>query len=236
MQDYSDWIPRFNVSLQFNSTLTACILAVVIVVLSAFSCGGEIPPTHYYKLNIPPAPLAAQAEGIKTAILMPFRGSKMLTQDKIVYRPNLEEVGFYEYHRWAEDPRTTIAQSLLDHLRSKKTFHRIVMFDGRTTADYLIRGRIERLEEVDSPDGSTVSVALRVSADLLSVANREPLWSGVHEETAGVQIRDVRTVVSRMSAAAAASVAKIAADIDGFVRSHQNVAGPSRSASTRYAN
>lgn len=225
-------MPKFNVSLQFKSTRTACVLAAVMVLLSAFSCGGKIPPTHYYKLNIPPAPLTAQGEGSKTAILMPFRGSKLLTQDKIVYRPNREEVGFYEYHRWAEDPRTTIAQSLLDHLRSKNTFHRIVMFDGRTTADYLIRGRIERLEEVDSPDGSTVSVALRVSADLLSVANRAPLWSGVHEETAGGQIRDVRTVVSKMSAAAAASVAKLATDIDGFVRSHQKAAGPSRSAPT----
>ena len=219
---------RFNVSPQFRKDRTACVVAAVMVVLSAFSCGGEIPPTHYYKLNIPPAPLAAQGAGSKTAILMPFRGSKMLTQDKIIYRPNGEEVGFYEYHRWAEDPRTTIAQSLLDHLRSNKTFHRIVLFDGRTTADYIIRGRIERLEEVDSPDGSTVSVALRVSADVLSVANREPLWSGAHEETAGVQTRDVRTVVSKMSAAAAASVAKLATDIDGFMRSHQSTAGPSR--------
>lgn len=221
-------MPKFNVSPQFRNARTAYFIAAAIVVLSALSCGGEIPPTRYYKLNIPPAPLAAQGAGSKTAILMPFRGSKILTQDKIVYRPNREEVGFYEYHRWAEDPRTTIAQSLLDHLRSKKTFHRIVLFDGRTTADYIIRGRIERLEEVDSPEGSTVSVALRVSADLLSVANREPLWSGAHEETVGVQVRDVRTVVSKMSAAAAASVAKLATDIDGFVRSHQSAAGPSR--------
>ena len=152
---------------------------------------------------------------------MPFRGSKLLTQDKIVYRPNREEVGFYEYHRWAEDPRTTIAQSMIDHLRAKKTFGRIVLFDGRTTADYIVRGRIERLEEVDAPDGSEVKVALRMSAEVLSLENREPLWAGSHEETLEVTARNVRSVVSTMSDAAAKSVAKLTADIDAFVSSHR---------------
>lgn len=218
-------MPRINASSRFETACTVCVLVALIVVVAASSCGGKIPPTHYYKLNIPPAPVAAQGQGSMTAILMPFRGSKLLTQDKIVYRPNREEVGFYEYHRWAEDPRTTIAQSMLDHLRSKKTFGRIVMFDGRTTADYIVRGRVDRLEEVDAPDGSDVRVALRISAAVLSVEKREPLWDGAHEETVQVTARDVRTVVSTMSDAAAKSVAKLAADIDGFVSTHRLSSG-----------
>ena len=189
----------------------------VLLLGASSGCGGKIPPSHYYKLDLPAAPLSSRTEGSATAILMPFRGSKMLAQDKIIYRPSREEVGFYEYHRWAEDPRTTIAQSLLDHLRQNKTFSRIVLFDGRTVADYIIRGRIERLEEIDAADG--VSVALRISAEIVDVAKREPLWHGVREESLGVSVGQVTAVVSRMSEAASAGVAKLAADIDTFVRS-----------------
>jgi len=221
-------IPRINACSRFNTARAYCLIVAVVVALGASACGGKIPPTHYYKLNIPPAPVAEQAGGNSTAILMPFRGSKLLTQDKIVYRPNPEEVGFYEYHRWAEDPRTTVAQSLLDHLRGNKTFDRIVMFDGRTTADYIVRGRIDRLEEVDGP--GDVKVALRMSAEVLSVVEREPLWVGSHEETLQVTTRDVRTVVSTMSDAATKSVAKLAADINGFVSTHKLPAKSDRAA------
>lgn len=214
-------MPRINTSSRFHAARACCLIVAVVAALGASACGGKIPPTHYYKLNIPLAPIAAQGGSSSTAILMPFRGSKLLTQDKLVYRPNAEEVGFYEYHRWAEDPRTTVAQSLLDHLRGNKTFDRIVMFDGRTTADYIVRGRIDRLEEVDGPGGSYVKVALRISAEVLSVQEREPLWAGTHEETLEVTTRDVRNVVSTMSAAAAKGVAKLAADINGFVSTHK---------------
>jgi uncharacterized lipoprotein YmbA len=104
-----------------------CALCLSLCLLLVAGCGGgKIPKTFYYKLNLPDAPVATgNASGEKTAIVMPFRASEMLIQDKIVYRPNPEEVGFYEYHRWAEDPRTTVTASLMDHLRQKGTFSRL---------------------------------------------------------------------------------------------------------------
>ena len=74
----------------------------------------------------------------------------MLIQDRIVYRPAQGEVGFYEYHRWAEDPRDTLTKSLIQHLRSRGAFTNVVLFDGRSKTDYIIRGTLERLEEIDS--------------------------------------------------------------------------------------
>ena len=37
----------------------------------------------------------------------PFQTTGLLRQDRIVYRPSPVEVGFYEYHRWAERPNDT---------------------------------------------------------------------------------------------------------------------------------
>ena len=78
--------------------------------------------THYYKLDLPPAPASSRAEGAATAIVAPFRGSKMLTQDKIIYRPSRQEVGFYEYHRWAEDPANDTRPSFARSLAAKEDF------------------------------------------------------------------------------------------------------------------
>ena len=180
-------------------------------------CGGKIPPTFYYQLHLPePAQPQAPARP-ETAVVRQFNASEMLTQDRIVYRPSPEEVGFYEYHRWAEDPRTTVTNSFVSHLRRRGTFSKVVGYDGRTQSDYLVRGRIERLEEVDYGGGVTVHVKL--TADLVKLGSREAVWQGTSESSETVSVGEVRNVVSQMSRAVQASIEKLASDLDAFVRS-----------------
>lgn len=193
--------------------------AAVLLLLLA-SCGGKIPPTHYYKLHLPEPVVEPSGEGPDTAVIMTFRASEMLIRDKIVYRPNRQEVGFYEYHRWAEDPRTTLTHALLDQMRRRKTFRRVIIFDGRTKSDYVLRGRIERLEEVDFDNG--VSVAVKLSLDLLDAETSEPLWQGSSTGKGEVEVGEVRNVVAKMSEAARASIDELASQLDSFVKS----AGP----------
>lgn len=189
-------------------TLTTAVL---------FACGGPVPKTRYYVLDIP-APAPAQAEKLgKTAMVMRFDAPRMLEQDRIVYRPAKEEVGFYEYHRWAEDPRSVMTRSLLEHLRARGTFGNIVEFDGRTKADYIVRGRIDRLEEVDANGGVTAHVAL--SAELIDAETRKPVWEGQGADSAQVSAGEVSSVVAQMSRAAESSVGKLAAGLDAFLRS-----------------
>ena len=194
------------------------VWAAPILLLLTFlaTCGGKIPPTFYYQLHLPDPPASGATPSPATALIMPFKASEMLTQDRIVYRPSPEEVGFYEYHRWAEDPRTTVTSSFHGQLRRRGTFSRVVGFDGRTQADYLIRGRIERLEEVDY--GGEVTVRARLSLDLLELSTRETVWQGVSENSQPVQVAEVRSVVTQMSAAMRMSIDKLAADLDAFVR------------------
>ena len=46
-----------------------------------------------------------------------FRCPDYLCEGRIVYRSGLEEVGFYEHHRWAMNPRQAITQFMADALR-----------------------------------------------------------------------------------------------------------------------
>ena len=212
------------IRLSVQSTVGVCCALALLVSFGFSGCGGKIPPTNYYVLELPPAPLIQAEPFPASAVVRPFRASRMLTQDRIVYRPASGQVGFYEYHRWAEDPRQTITSTFINRLQARRTFETIVPFDGRTKADYILRGRIEKLEEVDF--GGGVSVHVRLSAELVSFDERKPIWQGVTEEKRQVAVAEVSAVVTEMSRAARAGLDKLAADLDGWIRA--NVTPPAR--------
>jgi len=114
-----------------------------------------------------------------------------------VYRTTPEEIGFYEYHRWAVDPRMLVTSAVLDHLRAGGAFSMVSTYDGRPTNDYVFSGRLEKLEEVDYGAGVKVEVAM--SAQITKVATGATVWSNAVSETRSVSQRNVPGVVSQMN-------------------------------------
>jgi ABC-type uncharacterized transport system auxiliary subunit len=182
------------------------------------SCGGgKIPTTRYYALDLPATPRQAPPDALRqTLAVLPVRASEMLEQDRIVYRPTREEVGYYEYHRWAEDPRTSIQNALIARLRGTGAFQTVAPYDGRTKADYQLRTRIDRLEEVDFEQG--VKVYAAVSAELVDGQTARVVWTGTGTGEGTVTQSDVREVVSRLSEAASQALGELAKGIDAHVR------------------
>jgi ABC-type uncharacterized transport system auxiliary subunit len=107
------------------------------------------------------------------------------------------EVAFYEYHRWASDPRTLVTSAVIEHLRAGGQFTMVSMYDGRPNNDYVFSGRLEKLEEVDYESGVKVEVA--VSAQIIKVATGATVWSNAVSEIRPVSQRNVSGVVSEMN-------------------------------------
>ena len=196
----------------------AWFCVVLLMFAGLYGCGSKIPPTNYYVLEFPQAPRAQIGTGHASVVVMPFRASPMLMQGRIVYRPASGQVGFYEYHRWAEDPRQTITSTLIGRLQALQTFEAVVPFDGRTKADYILQGRIEKLEEVDFDGG--VKVNVKLSVEVISFDERKPVWQGVSEQTGQVVVGEVSAVVTEMSRAALAGLDKLSADLDRWFRAN----------------
>ncbi len=191
-------------------------IAVSAATVALLGCGGTVPPTQLYVLDLPaPPPAVDRLE--HTAILMPFRASDVIGQDRIVYRESPEQVGFYEYHRWAEDPEDSIAESLTRELLSRGTFASVATFDGRTKADYILRGRLERLEEVDY--GGPVRATVEIALELVDAGTARVVWSGTASKTEEVPQSEVRSVVSKMREAAEQSIKQLSSELDRHVRS-----------------
>jgi ABC-type uncharacterized transport system auxiliary subunit len=191
-----------------------CLAAVAAAV--GGGCGGPIPRTNYYVLHLP-AGLPQSREPVPYSVaVMPFRVPDYLEQDRLAFRPSAVEVDFYEYHRWADRPAAMLTTALIERLKARRVFSGVFVYDGRTKPDFLIRGRLDRLDEIDEQGG--VSVRVELSAEALELKTNHAVWSGAAAQSGTVKEGEVRAVVQAMSEAAGACLDQIATGLEGFAR------------------
>jgi ABC-type uncharacterized transport system auxiliary subunit len=151
----------------------------------------------YYTLNLPPAPDPPAQEKQTSIAVREFQAPGYLRQGPIVYRSTPEEIGFYEYHRWAADPRKTVTSAVVDDLRASGQFSMVSTYDGRRDIEYVFSGRLEKLEEVDYDGRIKVEVAL--SAQITKISTGATVWSNNVFEVGKVSQRTVPGVVAQMN-------------------------------------
>ncbi len=194
-----------------NSLMSMSACAVLLL---TSGCGARVRYPSYYTLELPPAPppAASAARLPATLAVRRFETPTYLRQGRIVYRQAPEEVGFYEYRRWAADPAETVTAAVIDSLRAARLFSFVKRYDGQNQQDYLLLGRLERLEEIDY--GGGVRVAAKLSAELVNLRAGTTVWTGDAEETLPVDTRNVNSVVAAMSQAVQKSINRIVASLD----------------------
>ena len=188
-------------------------LALTLAILAALTgCAGKIRYPSYYTLNVPPAPDPVAQEQVRASIAVrEFQAPGYLRQGPIVYRSAPVKIGFYEYHRWAADPRVQVTNTVVDHLTAGGQFAAVSKYDGRSNADYVFSGRLEKLEEVDYDGGVRVEVA--ISAQITSMASGATVWSNTVSEAAAVPQRNVPGVVSQMNKSMDIAIANLLSSI-----------------------
>jgi len=114
-----------------------------------------------------------------------------------VYKPSPEQIGFYAYHRWAINPCEFVTNSVIEHLRASGHFAHVKTYDGRPGIEYVLSGRLEKLEEVDYDGGVKVEVA--ISAQMTNLATGATVWTNAVSEVGNVNKSDIPAVVSEMN-------------------------------------
>jgi ABC-type uncharacterized transport system auxiliary subunit len=187
--------------------LTAICFAMVTTIVLA-GCGGALKYPNYYTLHLPPPPDPPAQEGVrKTLAIREFRSPAYLRQGAIVYKSSPEQLGFYEYHRWAVDPREFVTNAVTERLGASGNFRQVKRYDGRPDIDYVLSGRLEKLEEIDYEGGVKVEVA--ISAQMTSLATGSTIWTNSVSEVGTVGQRDVPAVVAEMNRAMGRAIEKL---------------------------
>jgi ABC-type uncharacterized transport system auxiliary subunit len=186
---------RRRMNMKRTLTMVAFSLAALMILAS---CGGKVRYPNYYTLNLPAPPDPPAAENAHAAVaIREFRAPAYLKQGAIVYKPSPEQIGFYAYHRWAINPCEFVTNSVIEHLRASGDFAHVKPYDGRPDIEYVLSGRLEKLEEIDYEGGIKVEVA--ISAQMTSLATGATVWTNAVSEVGAVNKRDVPAVVSEMN-------------------------------------
>jgi len=191
----------------------ATALAITLAVSIAFvGCAGKIRYPSYYTLHVPPPPDPPARPDVHASLAVrEFRSPGYLRQGPLVYRASAEQIGFYDYHRWATDPRQFVTVAIANRLRASGNFADVTMYDGRSHVDYIITGRLEKLEEVDYAGGVRVEVAL--SAQMTDIHTGLTAWANSVSDIENVAQRNVPAVVSEMSHAMDRAIEKLLSSI-----------------------
>ena len=187
-------------------------IAVTLLLMSG--CAGKVRYPNYYTLAVAPTQKSAlnDAHQSATVAVRRFDTPAYLRQGRIVYRQTPEDVGFYDYHRWASDPGVVVTTGVIDSLRSANLFSVVGPYAGQDHPDYLLSGRLERLDEVDYKNG--VQVEVRLSAQLVNVQTGVPVWAGAVTKTSEVSSRDVNSVVVAMSQTVQGTIDELVANME----------------------
>jgi ABC-type uncharacterized transport system auxiliary subunit len=162
-------------------------------------CAGVRYP-NYYVLSEPQqlaSPRVSSKRVLGSVAVREFSAPRFLKEGSIVYRTGSEQLDYYPYALWAEDPRRIATEALIRALQERGLFESVDLYDGRESPDCVITGSLDHLEELD--DNPNVSVEVGLSARIINLRSGKVLWRGTTIKTVKVGDRSVPGVVSEMS-------------------------------------
>lgn len=187
--------------------MTKSLAAFALTLTFVFAGCGHVKYPTYYTLNLAPPPDPAAKPGpLPSIAIRQFRSPAYLRQGPIMYRTTPEEIHFYEYHRWAADPRTLVSNAVTEYLRASGRYSSVTAYNGRD-CDYVVSGTLDKLEETDYEGGVKVEVAL--SAQISRVEDGAIVWSNAVSETGTVAQRNVGGIVSQMNRSMESAIDKL---------------------------
>ena len=201
-----------EMAMKYNA---AKLVMLALTALALTGCAGKVHYPTYYTLLLAPshAPRAGESDKLPAVGVRRFETSSYLRQGRIVYRENPEQIGFYDYRRWATDPGQIVTTGMIESLRSSRLFSRVEAYDGQDRAPYLFHGRLEQLDEIDYTKG--VQVEVRLSAQVLNTRTGVVVWAGETRKTSTVDGREMTAVVRAMSQATQDGLEQLVQDMRG---------------------
>ncbi|WP_419798894.1 MAG: ABC-type transport auxiliary lipoprotein family protein [Terasakiella sp.] len=124
--------------------LTGAIIGAAALILSACT-QPELPQDHYYRLEITPPNIGKlKLDGVLE--VERFRADGLISGRPIAYSEGQGHLSEYHYHFWVEPPVDLLQDAMVTFLRKASLATHIVTPELRMNEDYLLTGKIKRLE------------------------------------------------------------------------------------------
>ena len=124
--------------------------APLLLLGGCLSSAPPVPRDHYYRVLVP-APARSDVPILKGVLaIAPLEADGLLRERPLVYSASGEsyEMQQHDYHYWTDPPPRMLQIQLIDYLRRSGLAATVVTPDLRIEADYVLSGRIKRLERL----------------------------------------------------------------------------------------
>ena len=207
-----------NARKRIAAVITA-LLAFAVILVTA-NCGAAR-PVKYYTLNPSPTPepsvnVESNASLPVTILVGRITASHLYLDSAIVYDAGVE-LGTYEHHRWAEVPTEMIESMLTESLRATGKFRSVGRLGSRARGDYILRGHLYALEEVDSP---SIAARFSLELELFQPKTGTVVWSQSYTHDEPVGRKTVPAVVEALRQDVVAGIGQLTTSLGAYLSSH----------------
>lgn len=169
--------------------------------LALVACvGGSAPPDRHYRIEAPDPPELDAPVFPGTLAVERLRGDGLVDQRPLVYRTGeaSSELGQHAYSLWVDAPTAMLQREIAAWLRRAGAAERVATADLLAGADFVLTGRLIRLERVLG-DGASVDLEL----ELAVVRGRHGalVHHGVYRAGRRAASRDVEASVDALESA-----------------------------------
>jgi len=202
----------------FSAIVPAAIVAAALATAVLSGCGAAR-PSKYYELTVPGDVSGAQPtdQASVTLLLGAWSASHLYRDDRIVYSSAREEMGTYEYERWAEPPAEMIEEVLLRELRASGRYRAVHAHRSNAKGDFLIRGRLYDLKEIS---GGAMMARATFELELRDLKNGATVWTHYYTHDEPVSGKGVANVVSALDKNVQRGVKEVVTSLDQYFASH----------------
>jgi ABC-type uncharacterized transport system auxiliary subunit len=197
----------------------AAFLAAAALLVNV-NCGATR-PVKYYTLDPAPMPAASAASTneapLPVSILVGrITSSQLYTDHPIVYSTGGMQLGTYEYHRWAEVPTRTLEMMLAQSLRATGRYRSVALIGRGADGDYILRGHLYALEEVDSP---SLTARFSLELELFQPKTGRVVWTQSYNHDEPVNQKTVAAVVDALHQEVLTGLDQLTTGLDSYFAS-----------------
>jgi ABC-type uncharacterized transport system auxiliary subunit len=211
--------PRINGSKFSCSSARIGCLAVILLIAGSLTGCGAARAVKYYQLTVP-----TDAGDVEKPGAVPVRlllgglvTSHLYREDRIVYGNGPEQLGTYEFQRWAEPPAEMIEEILLRELRATGHYRAVHMRRSNVTGDFAIRGRLYDFKEVE---GGAMSTRVTMEFEMRDLKSGATVWNHYYTHDEPASGKDVPAIVAALDKNVQHGVKEVVDSLEQYFASH----------------
>jgi len=192
--------------------------AFVLLVGLLTGCGATR-PVKYYQLTVPTDAGDVEKPGAVPVRLLlgGIMTSHLYREDRIVYGNGPEQLGTYEFQRWAEPPAEMIQEVLLRDLRATGHYRAVHVRRSNVTGDFAIRGRLYDFKEVE---GGSMSTRVTMEFEMRDLKTGATVWNHYYTHDEPASGKDVPAIVAALDKNVQQGVKEVVESLDQYFASH----------------